>query len=76
MTPGARAGADFSAYLDERRAEIEAAIARVLPGPPACPPLVAEAIGYSLAAGGKRLRPVLALAAAEAIAAADDHLQP
>jgi geranylgeranyl diphosphate synthase type II len=70
MTSGARAEAAFSAYLEARRTEIENAIAEALPRPPACPPLVAEAIRYSLEAGGKRLRPVLTLAAAEAIASA------
>src|SRR5204863_7367588 len=38
---------------------------------PACPPRVAEAMRYSLLAGGKRLRPTLALAAAEAVALAN-----
>ena len=70
MTSGTRAEAGFSAYLEARRTEIEDAIAQALPRPPACPPLVAEAIRYSLEAGGKRLRPVLTLAAAEAIASA------
>src|SRR5262245_29311492 len=70
MTSETRAGAEFSAYLEARRAEIENAIALALPRPPACPPLVAQAIRYSLEAGGKRLRPVLTLAAAEAVAEA------
>jgi geranylgeranyl diphosphate synthase, type II len=70
MTSGTRAEAPFSAYLEARRTEIEDAIAEALPRPPACPPLVAEAIRYSLEAGGKRMRPVLTLAAAEAIASA------
>ena len=76
MTPEAPAKEDFSAYLEERRAEIEAAIVAALPRPPACPPLVAEAIRYSLEAGGKRLRPVLTLAASEAVAAADSGPSP
>ena len=37
------------------------------------PPLVWEAMRYSLFAGGKRLRPLLALAAAEAVAERDGH---
>ena len=36
--------------------------------PPACPPIVSEAMRYSVFAGGKRLRPILALAAADAVA--------
>jgi geranylgeranyl diphosphate synthase, type II len=70
MSSGTRAGVDFSAYLKARRIELENAIALALPSPPACPPLLAEAIRYSLEAGGKRLRPVLTLASAEAVAAA------
>ena len=45
-----------------RRAEVEAALDRYLPAPPAAPPIVAEAMRYSLMAGGKRLRPMLTLA--------------
>jgi geranylgeranyl diphosphate synthase type II len=52
-------------YLTARRAQIEEALARFLPAPPACPPAVFEAMRYSLLAGGKRLRPILTLASAE-----------
>jgi geranylgeranyl diphosphate synthase, type II len=58
-------------WLDARRREIDAALERYLPAIPACPPRVREAMGYSLFAGGKRLRPTLALASAEAIALAN-----
>jgi geranylgeranyl pyrophosphate synthase len=61
---------DLSGWLEARRREIEAALDRLLPAVPHCPPRVAESMRYSLLAGGKRLRPVLALAAAEAIALA------
>ena len=54
-------------YLRSRRADIDAALEGFLPAPPACPPLMAEAMRYSLFAGGKRLRPILTLAAAEAM---------
>jgi geranylgeranyl diphosphate synthase type II len=57
----------LSEYLEARRAEIEAALAVALPGPPDCPAIVADAMRYSLTAGGKRLRPVLCLASAEAV---------
>ncbi len=59
--------ASLATYLDETRAVVEAALERYLPAAPACPPLIAEAMRYSLMAGGKRLRPVLALAAADAV---------
>jgi len=58
-------------WLEVRRREIDAALERYLPTVPACPPRVREAMAYSLFAGGKRLRPTLALASAEAIALAN-----
>jgi geranylgeranyl diphosphate synthase type II len=61
---------DLGAWLEARRGDVDAALERYLPAAPACPPRVSEAMRYSLFAGGKRLRPVLALAAAEAVAAA------
>ena len=57
----------FSEYVATRRAEIDGALDRVLPSPPVCPPLVAEAMRYSVLGGGKRLRPLLTLAATEAV---------
>jgi geranylgeranyl pyrophosphate synthase len=61
--------ATLEQYLSVRRQEIEQALDHYLPKPPDCPSLVYEAMRYSLMAGGKRLRPVLTLASAEAIAA-------
>jgi geranylgeranyl diphosphate synthase type II len=60
-TPG------LSEYLRARQAEIEEALERALPAPPICPPVVADAMRYSVMAGGKRLRPVLCLASADAV---------
>jgi geranylgeranyl diphosphate synthase type II len=57
----------FAEYLDRRRREIDAALIAALPAPPECPPVVAEAMRYSVTAGGKRLRPILCLAAAEVV---------
>jgi geranylgeranyl diphosphate synthase type II len=61
---------DLPAWLVTRRIEVDTALERYLPVAPACPARVGDAMRYSLFAGGKRLRPILALAAAEAIAAA------
>jgi geranylgeranyl diphosphate synthase, type II len=55
-------------YLTAQRSHIDQALSRFLPSPPGCPPLVHEAMRYSLLAGGKRLRPILTLAAAETVA--------
>jgi geranylgeranyl diphosphate synthase type II len=63
---------DLSAYLDARRGEIEAALERILDSiaRAGCPPTVIESMRYSVMAGGKRFRPILTLASAEAVAAA------
>jgi geranylgeranyl diphosphate synthase, type II len=54
-------------YLEARRADVEAALVEALPAPPLCPPIIFEAMRYSLLGGGKRLRPILVLAACEAV---------
>jgi geranylgeranyl diphosphate synthase type II len=56
-------------YIGAQCRRVDAALERFLPAPPACPPGLSEAMRYSLFAGGKRFRPVLALAAAEEVAA-------
>jgi geranylgeranyl diphosphate synthase type II len=73
-TPG------LSAWLDAQRQAVETALDRFIPAAaplpagafiPAtgrAPSIVADATRYSVFAGGKRLRPMLALAAAEAVA--------
>jgi len=53
-------------YLAERTAWIDAALDRVLPKPSVRPAVIHRAMRHSVFAGGKRLRPVLCLAAAEA----------
>ncbi|MEQ1897432.1 MAG: polyprenyl synthetase family protein [Vicinamibacterales bacterium] len=60
----------LDAYLQTRRTEIEAALLAWLPSPPGTPQVVADAMRYSVEAGGKRLRPILCLAAAETVAIA------
>jgi geranylgeranyl pyrophosphate synthase len=54
-------------FLDQVRTEIDDALERWLPKPPDSPQIIAEAMRYSVFAGGKRLRPVLTLAAADAV---------
>jgi|RhiMethySRZTD1v2_1073278.scaffolds.fasta_scaffold100674_3 geranylgeranyl diphosphate synthase type II len=57
----------FDEYIRLRRAEVDAALTAILPRPPECPAVVADAMRYSITAGGKRLRPILCLASAEAV---------
>jgi geranylgeranyl diphosphate synthase, type II len=53
-------------YLSERAALVEAALEDVLRDPRGMPPRLHEAMRYAVLGGGKRIRPVLALAACEA----------
>ncbi len=54
---------DLSAYLQERQAQVEAALDGAIPV--TYPEKIYEAMRYSLLAGGKRLRPILCLATCE-----------
>lgn len=58
---------DLQQYLTARRTAIDAALLAALPSPPSCPSSVADAMRYSVSAGGKRLRPILCLASADAV---------
>jgi geranylgeranyl diphosphate synthase, type II len=58
----------LASFLEGARTRVDHALEAWLPRPPECPPLVSESMRYSVFAGGKRLRPVLALAAADAVA--------
>ena len=55
-------------YIGGMRARIDEGLSRYLPIPPTFPKVLYEAMRYSVDAGGKRLRPILTLAAAEAVA--------
>ncbi|MGI8438217.1 MAG: polyprenyl synthetase family protein [Chthoniobacterales bacterium] len=57
---------ELKKYLSQRRAEVDRALGRYLPPASARPATIHKAMRYSLFAGGKRLRPILCLAAAEA----------
>ena len=58
---------DFKAELKKRAAVVEEALDRYLPPSDAYPPLIHRAMRYSTVGGGKRLRPVLAMTAAESV---------
>jgi geranylgeranyl diphosphate synthase type II len=58
------------------RAEIEAALAAALPPESAWPETIHRAVRYSLLAGGKRIRPLLVLAAGEAAGGVRVELLP
>ncbi|MFP5211858.1 MAG: polyprenyl synthetase family protein [Acidobacteriota bacterium] len=58
---------DLKGYLAERKQWVEAALEQHFPAPSGLERKVIEAARYSLFAGGKRLRPVLCLAACEVV---------
>jgi geranylgeranyl diphosphate synthase type II len=60
---------DLDGYLNERKAMVERALEAHLDRCEGAPATLREAMHYSLMAGGKRLRPILALAACEAVGA-------
>jgi geranylgeranyl diphosphate synthase type II len=63
---------DLKAYLDARRVTVEDALDRVLPPETAEPVTIHRAMRYSVLAPGKRLRPILVIAGAEAVAGRAD----
>ena len=73
---GSSRSLSFAEYLPRQRAVVESRLAEILPRPPACPELLHDALVYSLDAGGKRLRPILALAAADAVLTANGMPSP
>ena len=64
------------AELEERRRLVEDALQRALPAETVWPETIHRAMRYSLFAGGKRIRPLLALAAGEAVGSRRDDVMP
>jgi geranylgeranyl diphosphate synthase type II len=62
-------GADLARRLDEKRRRVERALDEALPPESDWPETIHRAVRYSLFAGGKRLRPLLVLATADAVGA-------
>lgn len=69
--PGSLAG-----LLAERRQQVDEALERWLPLQGDHPPKIHEAMRYSVFAGGKRLRPILALLACEAVGGNPEDAMP
>ena len=65
--PEGRSKIDFDRYLHDRAALVERSLDACVAAPDGPAGKLFEAMRYSLMAGGKRLRPVLALAACEAV---------
>lgn len=66
---------DLKAYLSGKRSRIDDEIRKILSATTASPRLTA-AMSHSLMAGGKRLRPILSMAAAEAVSGSFEDAIP
>ena len=60
---------DLDGYLDEKRRRVESALDRWLPAQDDAPATLHRAMRYAVFTGGKRLRPILSMAAAAACGA-------
>jgi geranylgeranyl diphosphate synthase, type II len=61
---------EFAAYWSSRQKLVEAALQKALPAASVKPKTLHRAMRYSIFAGGKRLRPILCVAAAETVCGA------
>jgi len=68
--------APFETYLKERAQVVDQALDRLLPAEANAPETIHKAMRYSVFAGGKRLRPVLVIAGAEAVGGRMDAVLP
>jgi len=67
---------DLAAYMAERARAVDQGLDRFLPSETAPPESLHKAMRYSVFAGGKRLRPVLVAAGAEAVGGSLDAVMP
>ncbi|HEX5034121.1 MAG TPA: farnesyl diphosphate synthase [bacterium] len=67
---------DLHAYLESRKKIVDQALKDFLPSSDTWPTELHQSMNYSIAAGGKRLRPILAIAAAEALGKSHESVLP
>jgi len=65
---------ELKSYLEEKKYIIDKALDEILYKPEIIPSQIHEAMRYSVFAGGKRLRPILCLAACEAVGGDNDEV--
>jgi geranylgeranyl diphosphate synthase type II len=65
----------FSEYIAAQTRRVDAALDRWVPAESTDPSTIHRAMRYSLFAGGKRLRPILAIAAADAVSDAPNGIE-
>ncbi|PLY06002.1 MAG: polyprenyl synthetase [Desulfuromonas sp.] len=67
---------NLQAYLEQRIGLVDEALDRYLPADDTLPAALHKAMRYSVFAGGKRIRPILLLAACEAVGGTAEHALP
>jgi geranylgeranyl diphosphate synthase, type II len=67
---------DLKRYLSERKQLVDEALVKYAPAPTGLEKRVSEAARYSLFAGGKRVRPILCLAAADVLNGSQEVVLP
>ena len=67
---------NIKSYLAKKKSIVDKTLDKLVPSTKTFPTSVHEAMRYSLFAGGKRVRPILAIAAAEALGARTSNLLP
>lgn len=66
----------LESYLKEKKLLVDRALEECLPGEDNFPEIIFQSVRYSMFAGGKRLRPILCLASAEAVGGDSLRLLP
>lgn len=67
---------NLAKYLEERRRLVDQALQQALSAGGAFPRTIDKAMRYSLFSGGKRIRPILALASGEAVGGVIERIMP
>ena len=67
---------DIQRYLEQQRDKIDRFLDQVIPDGQGLPKTLYESMRYSLLGGGKRIRPILTLAAADAVGTHNDAILP
>jgi len=67
---------DLEAYIEARRNAVDKALHKIFPTASGHAAQIIEAMEYSIFAGGKRLRPILCIAAAEAVGGNSSDVMP
>lgn len=74
--PSKQSTVDVRAYFKQKAAKVDEWLDRLLPADSEAPETIHQAMRYSVFAGGKRLRPILAIATGEIFGAHENELLP